>query len=209
MFLMDNDCNVWLLWPERRASNIVVFKVRFLRERFWGEWRVDRCFSTVFTSQMVLYLGRDGFNWKTPFNKRHTSGFVPNVPPSGSDNWRQGTPSCVDRTISYPSIKKLSEDIDPFYYSGWKWINVPWTTVPVPFLKIRSILFVCTWSPGLLDNVGSWLLKTLTLKVSPDKLNIKRRSFLWSGWTVSGWLGKVKVFLFIGNSRRCWMSILN
>ena len=80
---MSSFVKVWHRCPVRRQSNIVSFLVRILISSSAIGCNVVRYCKTVPTSQILVYLGKDGLSSNTPLRNLVTSGCVPNVFPSG------------------------------------------------------------------------------------------------------------------------------
>ena len=78
---MSSFVKVWHRCPVRRQSNIVSFLVRILRSSLVIGCRVLMWFNTFPTSQMLVYLGKEGLSSKTPLRNLVTSGCAPNVFP--------------------------------------------------------------------------------------------------------------------------------
>ena len=72
--VMSNLDKVWHRWPVRRQRSMVNLSVRAFRSKAYRGSKVFRYPKTTLTSQIRLYLGREGFNSKTPFRNRVTSG---------------------------------------------------------------------------------------------------------------------------------------
>ena len=70
---------VWHRWPVNKQRSIVVFLVRDFRSNCVGGPKGLRCWRTTLTSQMELYLGKEGLSSNTPLRKQGTRGCVPKV----------------------------------------------------------------------------------------------------------------------------------
>ena len=70
---------VWHRWPVNKQRSIVVFLVRDFRSNCVGGPKDPRCWRTTLTSQMKLYLGKEGLSSNTPLRRRAPRGCVPKV----------------------------------------------------------------------------------------------------------------------------------
>lgn len=90
-FLCLITLKVWTLWPVVRANNMAVFLVSFSKSKFSRGCHRFKKVSTMFGSQVAVYLGAKGLILKTPLKQRFIRSSLPiwlPITSESADRWQ-------------------------------------------------------------------------------------------------------------------------
>lgn len=77
VYLMSDMCILWIRWPDSNINSVVSFQESSFNDNVWTSLKVRKKVNTTFTSQVLVYFGKEGLCSNTPFMNLTTKGWLP------------------------------------------------------------------------------------------------------------------------------------
>lgn len=117
--------------------------------------------------------------------QRTTSGCSPNVTPS----FRVRTEESAECAVFLYYTPARNNKFNAISYTRLKNINVPFSTILLPFAKVSLVLLGGTFPPWSHKHVLYTLWQITLAQSLPDKRQMRKLNLCQIGWFSFGWLG--------------------